>query len=69
VLDARAGQQFHGAGGAGAGLRVRKQLRPHQHQLFELHVLERARHRTDVARMRGFDQDDANWSIWHDLLS
>ena len=67
-LDPRPRQQVLGARGAGTGLRMRELPRPHQHQLLELHVLERARRRADVAGMRGLDQDDANWT-GHDLLS
>ena len=39
---------------------VRKGLGTHQHQLGERHVLHGARHRPDVAGMRGLDEHDAN---------
>ena len=46
---------------------MRKRTRSDQHQVAETHVLHGARDRTDIARVAGIDQDDANGSA-HALL-
>jgi large subunit ribosomal protein L18 len=39
---------------------VRKLTRTNQHQFAQAHVLHRARHRADIARMRRLDQNEAD---------
>ena len=55
-------QQVLGAGGAGGRVLVREIPRPDQCKIVQSHVLHRARDRTDIAGMRGADEDDADSS-------
>jgi len=67
VHDPRAGEQVVCPRGARQRFGVRECLRAYQYQVRQGHVLHGARHRADVAGMRGFDQYDANGGERHGL--
>ena len=68
VYDPMRQEIFTASRGQGAHLenhRMRELLRLHQHQLLQRHVLHGARHRPDVAGVRGLDEHDADGEGGH----